>query len=148
MWNVEWFDHSGRNMLEVTNRTLLQKLMKKNNKTNRKTMKYQQGHYMERTLYRAKKVIQGALSNWQMSRWTKQNEDGDKKSKISGVYSRRSKAAKSRMHNQYCYLTIFFSQMLQYDRMVPTMKMTTHYSLYEFKSIVGLTSWHISKHGY
>ena len=79
MWNVEWFDHSGRNMLEVTNRTLLQKLMKKNNKTNRKTMKYQQGHYMERTLYRAKKVIQGALSNWQMSRWTKQNEDGDKK---------------------------------------------------------------------
>lgn len=61
MWNVEWFDHSGRNMLEVTNRTLLQKLMKKNNKTNRKTMKYQQGHYMERTLYRAKKSNSGSF---------------------------------------------------------------------------------------
>jgi hypothetical protein len=29
--------------------------MKKNNKTNRKHMKYQQGHHMEETLYRMEK---------------------------------------------------------------------------------------------
>jgi hypothetical protein len=45
---------------------LLQKLMKKNNKTNREHMKYQQGHHMEETLYRMEKNL-GALSNSQMS---------------------------------------------------------------------------------
>jgi len=48
-------------MLEVTNRTLLQKLMKKNNKTNRKTMKYQQGHYIGENIISRKKSNSGSF---------------------------------------------------------------------------------------